>query len=239
MKRTGLCGIRNGMDILLFISSVMLFAVSMCFTPGPNNALVMAIGMAKGFKAALPFCIGAAFGANISLVFLYFGLKSVFTSFPIVYEVLRYAGAAYMIRLAWRISGLRVPGAYKGATTNGEPPSELISEGKHSQGVKPPSFFQGALFQLVNVKVWLTNIIVISNYVGTGPGMSARFLMTVSLFSIMGFGAMCSWAAGGVVLRRFLTSDGMRRANYVFAAFLVFSVALLFLQGFHFQREPG
>ena len=218
------------MDTLLFLSSIMLFAISMCFTPGPNNALAMAVGMDKGFKAALPFCAGAAVGANISLVFLYFGLKSVFTYFPIAYEILRYIGAAYMFWLAWRISGLRMPGKYNGATVNDEPPSEFVSENKSSRGIKPLSFLQAALFQLVNVKVWLTNIIIISNYVGTGPDMHTRFLMTVTLFSMMGFGAMCSWAAGGVFLRGFLSLDGMRRANYVFAAFLVFSVALLFMQ---------
>jgi threonine/homoserine/homoserine lactone efflux protein len=183
-----------------------------------------------GFRAALPFCIGAAVGANVSLILLYFGLKSVFTHFPIFYEVLRYIGAGYMLWLAWRISGLRIPGAHNGAGKNVEQPSEVASEGKHSRGIKPLSYFQAAIFQLVNVKVWVTNIIIISNYVGTGPGMGTRFLMTVTLFSIMGCGAMCTWAAGGVFLRRFLTSDGVRRANYVFAAFLVFSIALLFIQ---------
>ena len=135
-----------------------------------------------------------------------------------------------MLWLAWRISGLRRPDRFNGATVDGAQPSECASEGKSSRGLKPLSFLQAALLQLVNVKVWLTNIIVISNYVGTGPDMNIRFLMTVILFSIMGFGAMCSWAAGGVFLRCFLSSDGMRRANYVFAAFLVFSVALLFMQ---------
>ena len=218
------------MDTLLFLSSIMLFALSMCFTPGPNNALAMAIGMDKGFKAARSFCTGAAVGANISLVFLYFGLKSVFIYFPIACEILRYIGAAYMFWLAWRISGLRMPGTHTGAAGNGEPPSEFASEGESRRGIKALNFFQAALFQLVNVKVWLTNIIIISNYVGTGPDMHARFLMAVTLFSIMGFGAMCSWAAGGVFLRYFLSSDGMRRVNYAFAAFLVFSVALLFMQ---------
>ena len=218
------------MGTLLFLSSIMLFAISMCFTPGPNNALAMAIGMDRSFNASLPFCVGAAVGANISLIFLYFGLHRVFTHFPIVYEILRYIGAAYMLWLAWRIAGLRMPGTHNGAMVNGEQASKCTSEGRSSRGIKPLNFLQAALLQLVNVKVWLTNIIVISNYVGTGPDMNTRFLLTITLFSIMGLGAMCSWAAGGVFLRCFLSSDGMRRANYVFAACLVFSVALLFMQ---------
>ena len=32
------------MDYLLYLTSMILFGVSMCFTPGPNNALAMATG---------------------------------------------------------------------------------------------------------------------------------------------------------------------------------------------------
>ena len=215
----------------------------MCFTPGPNNALAMATGMDKGFRAALPFCIGAAAGANISLVFLGFGLNSVFTRFPMIYDFLRYAGAAYMLWLAWHIGGFRLgrfrkksggkgPASGVESASDAPEPSALAAriEEKRRQGIRPLGFGQAALLQLVNVKVWLTNVIVISNYVGTGPDMRARFWTTVVLFSILGCAAMCSWAAGGMFLSRFLTSDGMRRANYLFAAFLAFSVLLLFVQ---------
>ncbi len=268
------------MDYLLFLSSIMFFAVSMCFTPGPNNAMVMAIGLEKGFKAAVPFCVGASVGANATLLLLGFGLGEVFTRFPVVYEVLRYVGAAYMLWLAWRISGLRLPfwhsgsGAKSGdgstgkdaALKNGKDtaPDSGSSErgaaavpgeaggtgetgetdkagasardetgasarGETGASARPFTFFQAFFFQLLNVKVWLTNVIIVNSYVGTGDDMWTRLWFCVLLFTVLGTGAMCTWAAGGMFMRRFLTSGGMRRANYVFGAFLLLSIILLFV----------
>lgn len=225
------------MNYPLFLSSLTLLGISMCFTPGPNNALAMATGLDKGFRAALPFCIGAAVGANISLVLLGFGLGTVFTRFPFVYEVLRYLGAAYMLWLAWRISGLEPPGLLRGLSgkkraggpENNEQDLAAAVEEKTRKGITPLTFFQAMLLQLLNVKVWITNVIIVSNYVGTGDDMRLRFAIAVVLFTFMGGTAMCCWAASGVFMRRFLTSDGMRRANYLFAAFLALSVVLLFV----------
>lgn len=224
------------MDFLLFLSSLALLGVSMCFTPGPNNALAMATGLDKGFKAALPLCIGGGIGANVSLLLLGLGLAEAFSRFPLLYEVLRYAGAAYMAWLAWRISGIgfprfgrrKPPAKTAGDEQNASSIAKLV-EAKRREGVKPLGYVEAFLFQLVNVKVWLTNIIIVSAYVGTGDDRGLRLLAAVVLFTCMGTTAMCCWAAGGTVMRRFLTSDGMRRANYVFALFLLCSIALLFV----------
>ena len=229
------------MDFAVFLSSVTLFALSMCFTPGPNNALGMAIGLDKGFKAALPHCLAVPTGGTVILVMLALGLGEVFTRFPSAYEVLRYAGAAYMLWLAWHISGLKLPGTGKetlgklsgtdsGQGTRGVP-SELEAgiEAKRREGIKPLTFGQSFLLQFVNVKLWITNVVIISSYVGTGEQRWTRFWVVLVLLLLMGFTSVAAWAAGGSFMRRFLTSDGMRRCNYLFAAFLVASVVLLFV----------
>lgn len=219
------------MNFWLYLSSLFLFALSMCFTPGPNNALAMATGMEKGFRAALPFCLGAGIGANVTLLLLGLGLNEAFERFPLLYEVLRYAGAVYLVWLAWKISGIRLPWEQQKVKTvfPAEEGQTQASEAEGAKERKPLGFWGAVLFQLLNVKVWLTNIMAISYYVGTGEGVWGRFAAALALFTIMGVSAMMSWAAGGMLMRRFLTSDGMRRANYAFALFLLASVALLFL----------
>ena len=213
------------MDYAIFLSSVTLFALSMCFTPGPNNALAMATGLDKGFWATLPHCLAVPVGGVTALVALYLGLGQVFTRFPIVYEVLRYTGAAYMVWLAWRISGLW---QRKTAQAESSPKSPAAESGPQG-GITPLTFGQSFLLQFVNVKAWITNIVIISNYVGTGEGSRSRFWIVLALMAVMGFASVATWAAGGSFMRRFLTSDGMRRCNYVFAAFLLVSVILLFV----------
>ena len=229
------------MDFAIFLSSVTLFALSMCFTPGPNNALGMAIGLDKGFKAALPHCLAVPTGGTVVLVLLALGLGQVFTRFPFAYEMLRYVGAAYMIWLAWRISGLTFPWSGRGASgkrfgPDSGPqaegaPSDLASsiEAKRREGNRPVTFGQSFLLQFVNVKLWITNVVIISNYVGTGEERWTRFWVVLVMLLFMGFTSVATWAAGGSFMRRFLTSDGMRRCNYLFAAFLLVSVVLLFV----------
>lgn len=220
------------MESVIFLASMLLFGLSMCFTPGPNNAIAMATGLDKGFRAALPFCLGSAVGANISLVLLGVGLARAFEVFPVIYDILRWAGAVYMVWLAWRISGLRFPGIRrilfrKGPETG--PGADPLAAAGERRGMKPFTFAQGCFFQLLNVKVWITNIVLVSTYIGAGESATARLCMTVALFTVLGFTAMSLWAAGGVFMGRFLTSDGMRRANYLFASFLLLSIILMFL----------
>ena len=234
------------MDLAIFLSSVTLFALSMCFTPGPNNALALATGLDKGFRAALPHCFAVPVGSIVVLVLLALGLDQVFSRVPIFYEILRYAGAAYMVWLAWRISGLRFwsarselggkDGADKGREPSGdrqtkETPSDFAAaiEAKRQAGFTPLTFGQSFLLQFVNVKAWITNVVIISNYVGTGGQRWTRFWIVLLLMSVLAFASVATWAAGGSFMRRFLSSDGMRRCNYVFAAFLLVSVVLLFV----------
>lgn len=221
------------MDYLLYLTSLALLGVSMCFTPGPNNALAMATGMQLGFRAALPFCAGAAIGANISLLLLGFGLAEVFERWPLLYEGLRHAGALYMLWLAWRLSGLRLPAerADKTVKSGAETGVEEKDGGKNAEknGFRRIGFAGAMLLQLVNVKVWITNVVIVSRYVGTGDDALLKIAIAVALFTFLGGGAMCCWAAGGRFMGRFLTSDGMRRANCLFALFLVLSVGLLYV----------
>lgn len=214
------------MDYAIFLSSVTLFALSMCFTPGPNNALAMATGLDKGFRATLPHCLAVPVGGVTELVALYLGLGELFTRFPIVYEALRYTGAVYMVWLAWRISGL---GQRKTAQAESSSKSAAAAASGPQGGITPLTFGQSFLLQFVNVKAWITNVVIISSYVGTGEDSRTRFWIVLALMAAMGFASVATWAAGGSFMRRFLTSDGMRRCNYVFAAFLLVSVALLFV----------
>ena len=214
------------MDYAIFLSSVTLFALSMCFTPGPNNALAMATGLDKGFWATLPHCLAVPVGGLTSLAALYLGLGQVFTRFPVVYEVLRYTGAVYMVWLAWRISGL---GQRKTAQAQSSAKSAAAAASGPQGGITPLTFGQSFLLQFVNVKAWITNVVIISNYVGTGEHSRTRFWIVMALMAVMCFTSVAMWAAGGSFMRRFLTSDGMRRCNYVFAAFLLVSVVLLFV----------
>ncbi len=223
------------MDYLLFISTVTLFALAMCPTPGPNNTVAMSIGLGSGFRAAVPYCLGAGIGADLTMALTGLGLGELFTRLPALYQILKIAGAIYLLWLAWRISGLNMPVFLR---KKDKTPEKLIDPSgaeKRPDAATPdsekktPGFFQGIILQLVNVKVWIANIIAISAFMGIDAFRWHRLALMVLIFTILGTMCMLMWAAGGVLMRRFLSSEGIRFCNYVFASFLAASVILIFM----------
>ncbi len=86
-----------------FFLSVALFAVVMTGTPGPNNVMLTASGANFGYMRSIPHFFGIGFGL-ISLILLNgVGLGVVFKTYPVVQEILKWLGSAYLLYLAWRI----------------------------------------------------------------------------------------------------------------------------------------
>ena len=75
-----------------------------------------------------------------------FGLGTVFEAYPVLYTILRYVGAAYLLYLAWKIA------------TSG--PAGNDPEGRG----KPLSYWGAAAFQWVNPKAWVMAVGAISTY---------------------------------------------------------------------------
>ena len=72
-------------------------------TPGPAVAAIVARVLARGTTGALAFMLGIALGDLVWLTFAVLGLAFLAKSFALVFLVLRYAGAAYLLYLAWRL----------------------------------------------------------------------------------------------------------------------------------------
>ncbi len=70
-------------------------------TPGPNMAYLAALSLAEGRRTGLAAVAGVALGlAGIGLLAA-FGLATALQNVPYAYEVLRYAGAGFLLYLAW------------------------------------------------------------------------------------------------------------------------------------------
>ena len=86
---------------------VTLFAFTIAYTiavvvPGPGVAAVVARALGGGFRAAFPMVLGILAGDLIYLVFALFGLAAIATWFGPVFIVVRWAGAAYLLYIAWQ-----------------------------------------------------------------------------------------------------------------------------------------
>jgi threonine/homoserine/homoserine lactone efflux protein len=91
----------------LFAAFLVITAV-LVITPGPIVTLVIATGASQGIRAALITVAGTTAGNAVLLTAIAFGLSWVLANAVELFELLRWAGAAYLIWLgiqAWRHAG--------------------------------------------------------------------------------------------------------------------------------------
>lgn len=187
------------------------FAISMAATPGPNNVLVAASATNFGLKRTLPSVFGVVLGFGLMILLVGLGLGQVLERFPLLHAGLKYAGAAYLLYLAWRI-----------ATASGG--------GKEREASRPPSFVEGALFQWVNPKAWIVALGAIATYTVAEESLALQAVVIAGVFIAVALPSVGAWALLGAGAARFLqTPRRLRAFNLMMATLLVLSIATLFL----------
>ncbi|MBN3467356.1 LysE family translocator [Pseudomonas savastanoi pv. phaseolicola] len=196
-------------DLLLAFT---LFAFVTSITPGPNNLMLLASGVNFGFSRTLPHMLGISIGFFVLVLAVGFGLGSVFKAWPLLYTILRYVGAAYLLYLAWKIA------------TSGPASDNVDSQGK------PLSFMSAALFQWVNPKAWIMAIGAISTYTPM-QGYFYNVVVISAVFALINLPSVGIWAGFGSLLRNVLRDPlGLRIFNGVMAVLLVASLYPLFVE---------
>lgn len=194
-------------DALAWFLSAVAFAVSMSASPGPNNAMVAASGATFGFARTLPHMLGVAIGFPVMLVLVAFGAGDLLRAAPVVHEVLRWVGAAYLLWLAVRIA------------TSAPTPKDVAG------GARPLSFLQAALFQWVNPKAWVIAISAVVTFTTAGAYALPQAGMLATIFLVVILPTLAFWTMTGVGAARLLrTARGIRAFNLAMASLLVGSV---------------
>lgn len=94
----------------LFLFAAAYFAVVVL--PGPAVAALTARILARGARGAPAFIAGCATGALVWVTLAATGLSAIASAFAGLFVVLKYAGAAYLLYLAWKFWTAEVrPGA--------------------------------------------------------------------------------------------------------------------------------
>ncbi len=95
----------------LFIFAAVYFAA--VATPGPGVAALVARVLGQGLKGVAPFIAGYFVADMIWLILAATGLAVVAKTFAGVFLAIKFAGAAYLLYLAWRMA--TSPEAFGGA----------------------------------------------------------------------------------------------------------------------------
>ncbi|MEV4780279.1 LysE family translocator [Burkholderia sp. LMU1-1-1.1] len=187
-------------DLLLPLCT---FAVVSSITPGPNNAMIMASGLNYGFARSLPHLFGICCGFAFMIFATGLGLHAVFVQFPMLQLILKYAGAIYLLWLAWKLAHAAPMNAEQAARS------------------KPMGFVGAAAFQWVNPKAWVMAVSALTTYLPQGFGIG-DVAQLAGVFGVIGIFCVGAWAMFGVAMRRLLQDPrSVRIFNVVMALLLV------------------
>lgn len=143
-------------------ASFAIFAASQVGTPGPANMALLATGARYGFRAALPFVLGVALGKQLVIWPVGFGLMEIADRVPGLFGALKWASAAYICWLAWKVAGMK------------------LAVGQAID--KAPGFLAGLIVHPLNPKAWAMIVAGFAGFVATG---TPSFQATATIAAVL------------------------------------------------------
>jgi len=89
---------------MIALDSLALYAVAcvlLVLTPGPNLMYLISRTLCQGRTAGIVSLAGTTTGLLFYALAAAFGLTAVFVAVPLLFDIVRWAGAAYLLWLAW------------------------------------------------------------------------------------------------------------------------------------------
>ena len=182
--------------------ALVLFLLPLAYSPGPGNMFFAAIGGRFGLRASLPATTGYHLATLVVTGAVGLGFSGLARLSPVLFDVLRLGGVAYMLWLAWAF-------LKAGATTDG------------AEALKA-SMLDGAILLLLNPKAYVIIALMFSQFLpAAAEGNLALVLWITAVFTLNNLVAFTIWTlAGGLMLRRFRSATAARAMNLVFGAML-------------------
>jgi threonine/homoserine/homoserine lactone efflux protein len=193
--------------------ALTLFAVVSSITPGPNNTMMLASGVRFGLRRSLPHLAGISLGFGFMLAVVGLGLHAVLHNYPVILDTLRYAGAAYLLWLAYQLARSAPPAAQ----TDG--------------AARPMGFWAAAAFQWVNPKAWIMATTAMTTYLPENAQVW-HVLVLSAWFALINVPCVGAWASFGNAMRAYLQNPAhLRIFNITMALALVASLFPMLANG--------
>ena len=185
--------------------AALVFIIPMCFTPGPNNVLCAAHGSQYGVRNSLSLISGMAVGWSILGLGIAAGATFIEEN-KIVFQILTYIGAIYMVYLGYKIAT-----------------STKVDDSDADERL---GFWTGLTLQMVNGKAWFHFLVLMTTF-GTvlGEGYEAKAGLVLLNLSF-GFAAVLSWTAFGTGLRKIFSGNELGIKLNQIMGFLLVLVAV-------------
>jgi threonine/homoserine/homoserine lactone efflux protein len=196
-------------DMNELLGPLALFAAAVTLTPGPNVVLVTASAANFGFRRTVPQMLGITVGFGTMVLATGLGLAGVVHAEPRLHAVLKYAGAAYLLYLAWRIARADAAGAPARA--------------------RPIGFVEATLFTWMNPKAWVSALGAAAAFTTVGGNLLLESALIAGVLAAFCLLSAAVWAGFGAVIGRYLATRHVRRIfNWSMAGLLALSLIPVF-----------
>lgn len=175
-------------QLLGFLAAALLITLS----PGPDNLMVLSLGLARGRCAGMAFGAGCALGCLNHTLLATLGVSALIAASPAAFTALRWAGGLYLLWLG--IQALRSRGSSPQLDAPTEAPVRL--------------FLKGLFVNAINPKVALFFLAFLPQFVDPTRGSAAAQMLQLGLLftlqALLLFGAIGYFAgqAGERLARR-------------------------------------
>jgi threonine/homoserine/homoserine lactone efflux protein len=172
-------------------TALLVLATAMSFSPGPNNTLSATLAANYGLRRAMPFVSSVPIGWGVLLGLCALGLGALLMAVPVLSQVIKWVGVAYLVWLAQKIARSGRPNAAGGAAV----PANV-------------GFWQGAAFQFVNIKAWMFSLAIVSGWIAGRSEPGLRFAIVLPVMLFFAFTSNLTYALVGSLLRDWLAGPG-------------------------------
>jgi threonine/homoserine/homoserine lactone efflux protein len=148
--------------LVLFLGA----ALALNLTPGPDMLYVAARGSGEGRISGIVSALGIAAGCTVHIAALALGLSALLAAVPLAYDLVRWAGGAYLIALGTR--ALLQPAGLRGGGTVALAPLGRV-------------FRQGVITNVLNPKVALFFLAFIPQFVDPARSSPAGQIVVLGL----------------------------------------------------------
>ena len=196
---------------MLDIPRLATYLAVMSITPGPNNVMVTASGATFGYRATVPHILGIGAGAVLQMILVCLGLGELFERFPALHTAMAWAGALYLMYMAWHLVGARAA--------------------RPSCPSRPVTWLEAAGFQAVNPKAWVMAMTTAAVFFPREGSVAAATALVGVVFLAIMLPCISVWALFGSGMRGLLGRRGYRQAFNVTMGALLVITAFMGLRG--------
>ena len=192
----------------------LIAALVVVLLPGTGVIYTVATGIARGWRASIAAAFGCTLGILPAICAALLGLSAILHTGALAYTVLKYAGAAYLLYLAWQTWRDRGP-----ISLNRDTPKGMARVA-----------ITGTLINALNPKLSVFFLAFLPQFIDPASGALPQMLTMSGVFMAMTFAVFILYgllaARAGLFLRRPAVGDWVRRVAAV--AFGGFGLRLAF-----------